>query len=225
MVQSIWSMKCTYCNGRCSKAGKQANGTQKYQCWVCKKYQQGDYVKKAWLPTTNTAVIAHVKEGCGIWNTARLLKISKTTVIARIKAIAAKIIPPKIDRQGLEFEVDELHTFIGKKSVERYVCYAICRATRTVVDFVTGPRTKHNLGKLTSKLMALMPRRIHTDGLNVYPTLIPAEVHKAGKWGTLAIERNNLTLRINMKRLARRSICFSRSVEMLESCLRIWFWG
>jgi insertion element IS1 protein InsB len=170
-------------------------------------------------------VVAHVKEGCGIWNTARLLGISKTTVIARIKAIAAKIIPPKIQRQGLDYEVDELHTFIGRKSVEHYICYAICRATRTVVDFVTGPRTKQNLGKLTSKLMALMPRRIHTDGLNVYPTLVPPEIHKAGKWGTLRIERKNLTLRVNLKRLARRSICFSRSVEMLEASLRIWFWG
>ena len=65
--------KCIYCNGDCTKAGKQANGTQKYQCKCCGKYQQSAYSKKAWLPSTDAAVVAHVKEGCGIWNTARLL--------------------------------------------------------------------------------------------------------------------------------------------------------
>jgi insertion element IS1 protein InsB len=109
-----------YCNGRCPKAGKQANGTQKYQCKLCRRYQQAEYVRKAWQPETNTRVIAHLKEGCGIWNKSRgirrfprLMKIAKGTVAARIKAIAAKIVPPRIESRGLDYEVDELHTFIG----------------------------------------------------------------------------------------------------------------
>jgi insertion element IS1 protein InsB len=111
-------MKCIYCNGGCIKAGRQANGTQKYHCKVCGKYQQAEYLRKAWLPGTDAAIISPVKEGCGIWNTARLMKIAKGTVAARIKAIAARMAPPKTANQGLDYEVDELHTFIVSKQTE-----------------------------------------------------------------------------------------------------------
>jgi len=40
------------------------------------------------------------------------------------------------------------------------------------------------------------------------------DYHLTGKIFTQRIERNNLTLRTRLKRLARRSICFSRSVEL-----------
>lgn len=40
--------------------------------------------------------------------------------------------------------------------------------------------------------------------------------HLTGKIFTQHIERNNLTLRTRLKRLARKTICFSRSVEIHE---------
>jgi insertion element IS1 protein InsB len=218
-------MECKHCKANCKKDGKQPNGRQKYRCKGCGKYQQMEYRYEAWKAGKDQEIIAHVKEGSGIWNIARLLRISKTTVLAKIKRIALEIKSngqfPKVG----SYEVDELHTFIGSKATDCYVSYAMCKATRKVVDFVVGGRTKQNIERLTAKLLGLEPRRIHTDGLNLYPLLIPANIHKAGKWGTLGIERKNLTLRTNLKRLARRSICFSRSREMLVACLKIWFWG
>ncbi|MDL2326931.1 IS1 family transposase [Bacteroidales bacterium OttesenSCG-928-A14] len=32
----------------------------------------------------------------------------------------------------------------------------------------------------------------------------------------------NLTLRTHLKRLSRKTICFTRSVEMLSSCLKLY---
>ena len=222
-------MDCKQCAGRCTKAGKQPNGTQKFQCKGCKKYQQASYRYTACQPGTNRAIIAHVKEGCGIWNTARLMGIAKGTVISRIKSIATQIKPPKAQEKDLSYEVDELYTFIGNKEDSLYVCYAIERKTRTVIDFVVGPRTKENLKSVTDKLLELSPKKIYTDGLNIYPSLIPKSIHQAGKFGTLRsdsyrIERQNLNLRTNLKRLARKTICYSKSVEMLEACLKIWYW-
>lgn len=83
-----------YCDGVCTKAGKQSCGTQKYHCKDCKKYQQAKYQKKAWMAGTDQSIIAHVKEGCGIWNTARLMGVAKGTVLSRIKAIAKVIKRP-----------------------------------------------------------------------------------------------------------------------------------
>ncbi len=42
-------MNCYYCKNVCIKKGKQNNGTQKYYCKACEKYQQESYVKNAYL--------------------------------------------------------------------------------------------------------------------------------------------------------------------------------
>ena len=122
-------MECNYCEGVCAKAGKQPNGRQKYQCKGCGKHQQAEYRYKACGPGINATVVAHVKEGCGIWNTARLMGIAKGTVIARIKRIAKGIKPVDGFPDGCSYEVDELHTFVGSKQNECYVSYALCRET------------------------------------------------------------------------------------------------
>ncbi|UYA60583.1 Insertion element iso-IS1n protein insB [Pectobacterium sp. F1-1] len=48
---------------------------------------------------------------------------------------------------------------------------------------------------------------------------MPHEKHLTGKIFTHRIERNNLTLRTRIKRLARKTICFSRSIEVHEKVI------
>ncbi|OZI15267.1 hypothetical protein CE195_02725 [Sodalis-like symbiont of Philaenus spumarius] len=48
---------------------------------------------------------------------------------------------------------------------------------------------------------------------------VPKQKHLTGKIFTQRIERNNLTLRTRIKRLARHTICFSRSVEIHEKVI------
>ncbi len=48
---------------------------------------------------------------------------------------------------------------------------------------------------------------------------VPKEKHLTGKIFTQRIERNNLTLRTRIKRLARRTLCFSRCVELHEKVI------
>lgn len=58
-----------------------------------------------------------------------------------------------------------------------------------------------------------------TDGWGSYARELPKEKHLTGKIFTQRIERNNLTLRTLIKRLARKTICFSRSVELHEKVI------
>lgn len=48
---------------------------------------------------------------------------------------------------------------------------------------------------------------------------VPKKKHLAGKIFTQRIERNNLTLRTRINRLARKTIYFSRSVEIHEKVI------
>ncbi|EEZ4662569.1 IS1 family transposase, partial [Escherichia coli] len=52
-----------------------------------------------------------------------------------------------------------------------------------------------------------------------YTRALPKEKHLTGKIFTQRIERNNLTLRTRIKRLARKTLCFSRSVELHEKVI------
>jgi insertion element IS1 protein InsB len=47
-----------------------------------------------------------------------------------------------------------------------------------------------------------------------YTRHLDADVHEAGKRNTQQIERKHLTLRTRIKRLVRKTICFSRSTQM-----------
>jgi insertion element IS1 protein InsB len=52
----------------------------------------------------------------------------------------------------------------------------------------------------------------YTEGAGVYERHLPATGHTSGKVHTQQIERQHLTLRTRIKRLARKTICFSKSV-------------
>ncbi len=60
---------------------------------------------------------------------------------------------------------------------------------------------------------------ITSDDWGSYAREVPKERHLTGKIVTQRIERNNLTLRTRIKRLARKTICFSRSIEVHEKVI------
>ena len=78
---------------------------------------------------------------------------------------------------------------------------------------------------ITKSVLQLYPKMIFTDRLKTYRRLIPSQQHNTRKKNTTVIERNNLTLRIHLKRLSRKTICFSKNFEMLEATLKLYLWG
>jgi insertion element IS1 protein InsB len=218
-------MKCKYCSHACVKAGVRNKKMQTYRCKACKKYQQKNYSNQAYLLCTNQKVIRLLIEGISVRGIARVLKISVTTVIARIKWIAHSINKTYSQVKNRIYEIDELWTFVGRKKNEVWITYAMDRSTKEVIGFHVGTRTKDKLEQVTSKVLMRNPKRVCTDGLVTYKSLIPKELHRVGLPNTRHIERFNLNLRTHLKRLSRKTICFSKSKEMLEACLKIYFWS
>jgi IS1 family transposase len=94
-----------------------------------------------------------------------------------------------------------------------------------VIDFCVGRRTKENLKKVLDKINELNPKKIYTDRLNSYPGLIPKGIHIATSHKINHIERKNIDLRTRIKCLNRKTICYSKSEEMLTAKLKIYFFG
>ena len=216
-------IRCNFCNEQCIKNGFQANGNQRYKCCVCKRRQQSSYKYNAYKGNLNKEIIQFTKEGLGIRSTARVLRISTTTLLKRIISIARNIHQPIISK-GNVYEVDEMCTYIRNKRNFIWLVYALDKNSRDVVSFNVGKRTNKTLSRVLETLQLAEAKKIFTDRLKNYKSLIDEKLHAVKRFGTNYVERKNLTLRTHLKRLNRRTICFSRSQLVLVSILKIYFW-
>jgi insertion element IS1 protein InsB len=117
-------------------------------------------------------------------------------------------------RRVNEAEVDEMWSFVGKKQDQRWLWHAIDHWTGEVLAYVFGRRTDEVFLQLKALLEPSGIRRFHTDYWGAYTRHLEPDVHYPGKRNTQRIERKHLTLRTRIKRLARKTICFSKSIQM-----------
>ena len=215
-------MICKACRNTCIKNGFQANGRQRYYCKLCKLNQQKVYTYRAYKKGINGSIYK-LLNGCSITDIARVLLISRNTVARRILSMAENIRKPFIYESQQVYEMDELCTKVNGKQC--WVSYAINRKSKQVIGFVVGDRSNGNLIKVVNSLLCLNPKRIYTDSLINYYGLLPSNVHNNARYQTNRIERFNLNLRTHLKWLSRKTLCYSKSMAMLEACLRIYFWA
>jgi insertion element IS1 protein InsB len=80
--------------------------------------------------------------------------------------------------------------------------------------YVFGRRQDEAFLKLKALLEPFGITKYYTDYWGAYTRHIDPDEHQPGKRNTQKIERKHLTLRARIKRLARKTICFSKSVQM-----------
>jgi insertion element IS1 protein InsB len=118
-----------------------------------------------------------------------------------------------LERVG-ETEVDEMWSFVGKKKEPRWLWHAIDHRTGQVLAYVFGRRKDEVFLQLKTLLTPFGITRYYTDYWGAYERNLAPEVHSPGKHNTQQIERKHLTLRTRLKRLVRKTICFSKSIAM-----------
>jgi len=105
-------------------------------------------------------------------------------------------------------------SFVGAKARERWLWHALDHQTGRVLAYVLGTRKDAVFLKLRALLTPFGITRYYTDKAGVYTRhLLPAQ-HTVGKLSMQKIERKHLTLRTRLKRLARKTLCYSRSCDM-----------
>ncbi|MFN5302103.1 MAG: IS1 family transposase, partial [Pseudanabaena sp.] len=83
-----------------------------------------------------------------------------------------------------------------------------------VLAYVLAPHQEQALVKLVNLLKPFGIKRFFTDAWGAYERILDPDTHLIGKKNTQRIERKHLTLRTRIKRLARKTICFSKSILM-----------
>ena len=105
-------------------------------------------------------------------------------------------------------------SFVGKKQEQRWLWHAIDHRAGAVLAYVFGRRQDDVFLQLKALLEPFGITRFLTDYWGAYQRHLEPAVHTPGKRQTQQIERKHLTLRTRIKRLARKTICFSKSMEM-----------
>ena len=129
------------------------------------------------------------------------------------EGIEVEILPP------LEAEMDEMWSYDHDKSRQVWLWWAVDHATNTPLAFTFGTREHKYLEELLALLRPFSIGRVYADNNFAYQNKISADMLVTGKKNTQQIERDHLTLRTRIKRLCRKTICFSKDEEIHKSVI------
>lgn len=108
--------------------------------------------------------------------------------------------------------VDEMWSFVRCKKSQRWLWWVEDAEKGQVVAFVFGRRTHATFRRLLAVLerAGWAVEKWFTDAWGAYEVCLPAEQRQTGKAPMQRLERKHLTLRTRLKRLTRKTICFSK---------------
>ncbi|MGL3819068.1 IS1 family transposase [Klebsiella pneumoniae] len=213
---SCFVTKGVICNG------KSTAGHQRYLCSHCRKTWQLTFTYAASQPGTHQKIIDMAMNGVGCRATARLMGVGLNTILRHFKKLRPQSVTSRI-QPGSDVivcaEMDEQWGYVGAKSRQRWLFYAYDRIRRAVVAHVFGERTMATLERLLSLLSVFDVVVWMTDGWPMYESRLKGKLHVISKRYTQRIERHNLNLRQHLARLGRKSLSFSKSVELHDKVI------
>jgi insertion element IS1 protein InsB len=161
------------------------------------------------------------------------LRINKNTVVAVLKK-TLKTSPCFLAKDELQSfnnleveikfsgEMDEFWSFVQKKSNQRRTWYATEKKSGCILAWHNGKRSDKDFLVLWNLLKIVDMDKYHTDDWGSYSKYIPSSQHRAGKDRTWKTERENLNFRTCLKRLNRKTICFSKNETVHDNVIGIY---
>lgn len=134
-------------------------------------------------------------------NRALLDRLNSNKVVAKIQ---------RLDKT----ERDAMWSYVGSKDDPRWLWHAIDHERGKVLAYVVGDHKDTVFLQLKALLEPFEITQFYTDDGGAYERHLASERHALGKQNTQKIERKHLMLRTRIKRLARKTICFSKRKKM-----------
>jgi len=213
-------MDCPECFSNVYVKSGSAKGKPRYKCKSCNYQYTVKYKSTAKLPETRRLALKMYLEGMGFRQMGRVLEISHITVYRWIKELGS-ISLPRTSTPAKVVEIDEMHTFVGKKKNYKWIWIAVDRFGKRFIDFVCGDRSTATGSKLWDKIKHLQVNSYATDYWRSYEEFLPPEKHIQSKKETYTVESYNSRVRHYLARFKRKTKCYSKSMEMIEISLKL----
>lgn len=229
MIIEIRIRHCPKCDStNIVKNGHDYKGAQKYHCKDCDAYGTLD-TKKATAEAQREQALNAYFERASMRGVKRIFSISRY-YLAQWLLEAADSLPKLSDtlvkwHPGDVLELDELWSFVLKKSQKCWVWLALCRRTHQIVAYTVGDRSEETCRELWEQIpREYKDSRTYSDFWDAYRKVFPEDTHQSvGKESgeTNHIERWNNTLRQRLGRFVRKSLSFSKSDRFHKATLKL----
>ena len=146
--------------------GKTKLNKQRYRCKNCHRAFILDYSYNGHKKQVLEYIVPMTLNGSGIRDISRVLNISVNTVLNVIRNRAtflppsASVLPPGTVQN---VEIDELWSYVARKSNQRWLWYAYERDQKKILAFVIDRRTDDACQRIVRMLSLYTIEHIYTD--------------------------------------------------------------
>ena len=217
--------KALYCPGCLSvkvvRNGIKTTGRQNWKCTVCGRQFQSEYLYRGADKRVKDQLVLMQLRGSGIRDTAIVSGVSPATVLrCLISESFEAAIKPKHHRYD-KVQIDELWMYVARKQKKVWLLYAYCYQTDEILAFTMGKRSSKTINNLLMKMKGLEINWYLTDKWKSFGEVLPYYQHLIGKQFTKAIEGINTWFRVRIRRLNRRTTCFSKKLVYLYAIIKL----
>lgn len=229
MIHTIVTHECPRCESLdVVKNGRDYKGAQKYHCKSCGRYGTLQ-AQTGYATRVREQVKRAVIERLSLRGIERIFGLSRRTVsrwlaqwISQVPAIASNLLPAQAEDV---LELDELWSFVGRKTEERWLWLALCRRTRQVVAYWLGDRSENSAIGLWCCLPAdYRGCASFSDRWAAYEFVFDRRRHQSvdkQSGQTAHVERWFNTLRQRLARFTRKTLAFSKRDDLHDGLLRL----
>lgn len=213
---------CPYClSAKVVRNGKKKSGAQNYLCKSCGKQFQAEYLYWGRDKKVKDQILPMLLRGSGVRDCAVVLGISKNCVLRRLVGEAEKVVIKPRKSYYHRVQIDELWSYVGTKEKKVWLLYAYCAQSGEILGFAMGKRSAKTIKNLMLKLKRLEVDFFLTDDWEAFSSVLPYFKHLIGKRFTKAIEGVNTWFRTRLRRLVRRTPCFSKKLLNHYSMIKL----
>ncbi len=230
MIQETITHRCRKCGStNIVKNGTNKCGSPQYHCKDCGAYRVLE-PKRIYPESEKETIMRAYKERASMRGLERIFNVTRQTVARWIREIVYALPDLKDTLLPAEpndvLELDELWSFVLKKTRKRWLWTAICRRTRQLVAFVIGDRSAKTCRRLWNKIPAEYKQCLtFSDFWEAYQKVFPKKTHRCvGKESgqTAHMERWYNTLRQRLARFVRKTLSFSK-LDAYHNMVTKWY--
>ncbi|MCA6597172.1 MAG: IS1 family transposase, partial [Pseudanabaena sp. M046S1SP1A06QC] len=214
-------MQCPKSKGEKVVKNGHRYGKQCYQRKQCKHQFVEFYSKRGYSEDVRQICLRMYCNGMGFIAIERCTGIGHNTVIGWVKKTGVKLPESEEIEEVPEVgELDELQTFVGSKENKVWVWTAVNHFAEGILAWTIGDRSSETFAVLWAMIRSWSCYFWVSDGCCVYPKFINPEDHIVSKAYMTRVGENT-RLRHYLARLHRRTLCYSKSKEMLQISIQL----
>ena len=160
--------------------------------------------------------------GMGFRGTERVIGVAHTTVIEWVKQVG-DCLPDTYDPEEIlqVGALDELETFVGRKQNKVSIWIVVDHFHPGILGWTIGDHSAETFRPLWQAITFWNCFFWVSDGNPVYPGFIPEGDQIVSKTYMTRVKGENTRLRHYLARLHRKTLCYSKSVDMLKHSVRL----